>query len=255
MALKSRYSFSLCSWGLNEEKLVEEFVRKSAFYLSQITDDYEIVLVDDGSTDRTWQILQGLEPEFPRLKPVRHEKNLKPGGCLKTCLKYATKQIVFWNTVDMFFDVSKIQDFVPYLDSYDVVQGVRRDRKSNTYKSLYRTFNSVVNYWLIRILFGVPLSDFQNTTFHRLESLKSIRLDSSSNFTNPECVIKSYYRGARIKEVKMDHMDRKAGKAKGGNLDYVLETFFDILKCWMMFFIFKRPGKLRKGLVVQADAG
>jgi len=246
---KTRMSFSLWSWGLNEEALVEDFVVKSIDHLSRVSDDFEIILVDDGSTDGTWRKMQELADKHDCLKIVKHDRNLQPGRCMHTCKKYTTKDVVFWNTVDMFFDSSKLEDFVKYLDSYDVVQGVRKDRKSNTYASFYRTMNSVINYKLIKFLFGVPLHDFQNVTFLRRSFLDGMEFDSASSFTNPECVIKAFYGGKRIKEVLMTHMNRKTGKAKGGRLSTVAAAVLDILKCWFLWRVLGRI-KITRGEIV-----
>jgi len=248
----SKYSFSLWSWALNEESLVEEFIEKSITHLSRVSDDFEIILVDDGSTDRTWEIMQDCARKYPCLKIVKHEMNLQYGMSIRTCHKHASKDIVFWNTVDMFLDTTKLMDFVKYLDSYDVVQGVRMSRRSNTYKSPYRRLNSVVNYYLIRFLFKVPLHDFQNTTLLRWSFLKDLKFDSKSAFTNPECVIKAYYNGLKIKEVQMRHMDRKAGKAKGGKINTVLASVRDIWKCWFLWKVLRRI-EIKEGEVVPFD--
>lgn len=245
----SKYSFSLWSWALNEEGLVEDFVQKSVGHLSRVSDDFEIILVDDGSTDRTWEIMSGLSKKYPMLKIIRHGENLQPGLCMHTCKKHTTKEIVFWNTVDMFFDTAQLPEFVKYLDEYDVVQGIRVDRKSNTYRGLYRRINSLINYYLIRLLFGVPLHDFQNVTFLRWDFIKSIEFDSASSFTNPECVIKAYYSGKKIKEVQMKHMDRSSGKAKGGRPNTVMIAVRDILKCFFLWRILRRV-RITRGEVV-----
>lgn len=253
IADKSKYSFSLWSWALNEEKMIEDFVIASIGHLSRVSDDFEIILIDDGSTDRTWEIMNQLSGRYPDiLKVVKHDRNMQPGICMHTCKRYMTKEIIFWNTVDMFFDTSKLPEFIQYLDKYDVVQGVRIDRQSNTYASLYRRLNSLINYYLIRLLFGVPLHDFQNVTFLRKEFLKNISFDSASSFTNPECVIKAYYSGSKIKEVLMRHMDRREGKAKGGRLSTVLIAVRDILKCFFLWKVLKRI-KIEKGSVTAFD--
>ena len=249
---KSKYSFSLWSWGLNEEKLVEDFVKKSIEHLSAVSNDFEIILVDDGSTDRTWEIMQDCQKKYPQLKIAKHEKNLQPGRCMHTCPARTSKGVVFWNKVDMFFDTSRLIDFVKYLDDYDVVQGVRVDRKSNTYRSFYRTMNSVINYRLIKLLFGVPLHDFQNVTFLRWDFLKGIKFDSHSSFTNPECVIRAYYDGKKIKEVSMKHMDRGSGKAKGGRISTVIAAVLDIFKCFFLWKILRRI-RIKKGKVIPVE--
>jgi len=150
----SQYSLSLWAWALNEENLVESFVEKSIRDLRVVTGDYEIILVDDGSTDGTWEEMQKVAKNYPEVKIVKHEKNLRPGLCMHTCLKHTTKDIVFWNTVDSFFDTTKLQEWVDELDSCDMLQGIRTDLKANT---IYRKLTHLVNYYLIRVMFNLNI--------------------------------------------------------------------------------------------------
>jgi len=225
---------SMWGWAYNEEELVEEFVKTSTADLERATNDYEIILVDDGSTDRTWEIMQRLVGQYPKLKIARHPENLRPGQCFHTCLKYATKDIVFWNTVDMFLDTKDIPKFLDALNYADMVQGVRTNLKAN---SVYRKLTQIVNYRLIRILFGIPLAEFQNTKFFRLKFAKGITLESRSNFTNPEFAIKAHFLGLSIKEVPMEFQPRKKGAAKCGTPRYISETFGNIFFFWFKWIV------------------
>lgn len=246
-----KYSLSLWSWALNEENLVAVFVEASTRHLEAVTDDYEIILVDDGSTDRTWEIMQGLVRNYPRLKILRHETNRRPGSCMHTCLKETTKEIVFWNTVDFFFDSSRLSEWLRELESCDMIQGVRTDLKANTF---YRKLTHLVNYWMIRILFGIYLHEFQNVKFCRADFLKSIGFESASTFTNPECAIKAYWAGKTIKEKSMVFLPRKAGKAKGAIPVGLIETFRDILKYWFRWVLLRQlPKPIRRGKILKLD--
>lgn len=244
-------SLSLWAWALNEEDLVESFVRKSVRDLEAVSRDYEIILVDDGSTDRTWEIMTKLAKEFPQLKIARHGKNLRPGRCMQTCLPLTTKEIVFWNTVDSFFDTSNLVEWVKELDSCDMIQGVRTDLKANTF---YRKLTHLVNYWLIRFLFQINLGEFQNVKFCRASFLKRVGLESASTFTNPECAIKAFWSGLTIKEKSMVFFARKAGKAKGANPFGILETLRDIFTFWFKWVILKQlPFPIRRGKVIKLN--
>lgn len=236
-------SISLWSWAYNEEELVEEFVRKSMEDLRRVTDDYEIILVNDGSTDKTWEIMQALSRNCPQLKIFRHEKNMRPGQCFHTCLEHATKDIIFWNTADMFLDTSDISGFLSALKGADMAQGVRTNLSAN---SFYRKMTQVVNYWLIRAMFGIPLAEFQNTKFFRLDFAKTIKLESRSNFTNPEFAIKAYFRGLSIKEVSMEFQPRRKGSPKCGNPRYIFETFRDIIYFWFKWMVLGQIEKSEK---------
>ena len=235
------YSLSLLAWGYNEELLIEEFVEKSIRDLKKVTDDFEIVVVDDGSTDSTWQKLEGLARKYSCVKPVRHEKNMDVGMATQSAVRNASKEILFWNTVDMFFDTEKdLPKMLPYTRDYDIVQGVRTSLKANAF---FRKLTSVVNYLLIRTLFGVSMTEFQNVKFFKREFGKSIHFESASVFTNAELAIKGYYRGLKIKEVPMDFKERTAGKQKGAKFSTIRKTFRDIFKCW---FLWRVLGKIEK---------
>ena len=241
------YSLSLLAWAYNEEQLIEAFIRKSVQDLKKVSGDFEIVVVDDGSKDRTWEKLQALAKEFPCLKPVRHERNRDVGEATQSAIAHATKEILFWNTIDMFFDTADLPKFLPHMENYDVLQGVRTDLKAN---APLRKLTSIVNYFLNRWLFGVKLSEFQNVKFFKRDFGRSVEFESASVFTNPELIIKAYYQGLRIKEVPMEFHERTAGKQKGAKWSTLSKTLRDILKCWFRWRVLgkikmaERPGTI-----------
>src|SRR5437016_4349975 len=157
--MNARPSVSLCAWALNEEPIIDEFVRKTDADLKRVSDDYELIVVDDGSTDGTLARLRALQAEFPALRVATHGRNLGYGGCYRTTLGMATKELLTWNTVDMFYDTSILPAYLQLFDRFDLVQGVRTDLGANPWSGKVNTF---INYWLIRLLFRVPLSEFQN---------------------------------------------------------------------------------------------
>lgn len=250
--MKKNPSLSLWAWALNEESLVEEFVEKSVQDLEKVTPDYEIILIDDGSTDRTWLLMQKMAAKYPqKVKISKHPKNLRPGYCMHTCLAYTTKEIVFWNTVDSFFDTTNLQEWVDALSDCDMVQGIRTDLAANT---VYRKLTHLVNYGLIRFLFDIPIREFQNVKFCRADFLHEIGFESSSTFTNPECSIKAFLKGMTIKEKSMVFKSRKSGKAKGANPFGIFESLRDILFYWLKWRVFqKMPWPIKQGRIIKRD--
>ncbi len=244
-------SLSLWAWALNEEALVRDFVVSSVRDLEKVTQDYEIILVDDGSTDKTWPIMQDLAKEYPQLKIAKHPKNLRPGRCMHTCLELTTKDIVFWNTVDAFFDSSNLEEWLKELDHCDMIQGIRTDLAANT---PYRKLTHLVNYWMIRILFQLNLREFQNVKFCSADFLRRVKLESGSTFTNPECSIKAFWSGLTIKEKSMVFQHRKAGKAKGANPWGILESFYDIIRFWVKWVLLRQlPKPIKRGKVIKLN--
>ncbi|MBN1689164.1 MAG: glycosyltransferase family 2 protein [Candidatus Omnitrophica bacterium] len=232
-----KYSLSLCAWAYNEEDLIEEFVEVSDRDLRAVSDDYEIIIVDDASTDSTWKKMQSLTRKYPALKIVRHEKNMDVGYGFHSTIPLATKEIIFWNTVDRFHDMAELPKFLRWTGEYDLVQGVRSDLSANPAMRKLTTF---VNYYLIRFLFNVPMSEFQNVKFVRKTLMDKIHLESGSIFTNAEIGIKAYYLGARIKEEGMTFLAREKGKAKGARLKSLWKTFSDIVRFWLIWMVFRK---------------
>jgi hypothetical protein len=235
--LSSRPSISLCSWACNEEEIVEQFVRKTIDDLSRVSDDYELIIVDDGSTDATLAKLHALQATTPALRVTTHGRNRGYGACFRTTIGMATKDVLLWNTVDMFFDTRELPSFLQHLDRFDLVQGVRTDLDAN---HLHGKMTTMVNYWLIRILFRIRMSEYQNVKVLKRELMKGIHLDAVSGFVNAEIGLKAHYLGARIKEVEMKFHPRVGGEAKGAPPNLLRKTLFDVGRAWVQWMILRR---------------
>lgn len=222
---KFQKSLSLLAWAYNEEENVDPFIEESLANLEAVCDDYELVLVDDGSTDRTAELITAWTRKNPRVRLVRHKVNMNIGYAIPTAIHAATKEFLFWNTFDNSYDTKNLWERVQWLDRFDIVQCVRLKGKSDNGIKL---FISRVNYWLLRLLSGIPLTDFQNCTFHRTKSVQAIDFEARSALTNPEMIIKLYHQGARIKELPITFTPRERGEAKGTKPGILLKSILDV---------------------------
>jgi len=245
---KFDHSVSLGAWGYNEELLVESFLIRAIDLLDRTVHDWEIVFVDDGSTDSTPEILQKFAQREPRLRVVRHPRNLNVGMGFRTALTTASKEYFFSQTVDWSYDITKLRVFLELLKHFDVVQGIRPvpirllsyipvvrsiyriQRRSDT---LYKAVISLANYYLLRIFFGVRFHDFQNITFYPTRMAHQIELVGRTSFVNPELLLKSYYRGARFIEVPIRFIKRDLGVAKGTKIKSVIRSLADTARNWI----------------------
>jgi glycosyltransferase involved in cell wall biosynthesis len=242
MTRPDRPSLSLCAWACNEEAIVDAFVSKTDADLRRVSDDYEIIVVDDGSSDRTLERLRALQASVPALRVVTHGRNRGYGSCFRTTIGMATKDVILWNTVDMFYDTAELPRFLQHLDRFDLIQGVRTDLDANPWKGKLTTF---VNYWLIRALFRIPMSEFQNVKVLKRSVMDGIQLQAASGFVNPEIAIKAYYLGARIKEVEMTFHPRRGGGSKGAPVRLLWRTLQDVFGLWFQWTVLRRAPRVR----------
>lgn len=258
-------SVSLLAWGLNEEKLLEPFLDRAFALLDETAADYEVVFVDDGSTDNTPEILAAYAAKEPRLKVIRHEQNYNVGIACRTAIAHASKEYLFWQTVDWSYDIRKLRIFLELLKHFDVVQGVRPVpirllsyipvirsiyRVKRRSDSLRKAIISLSNYYILRIFFRANFHDFQNVTFYPTKLAQSLPIDGCTSFVNPELLLKSHARGARILEVPIRFIPRSAGEAKGTALRSVIRSANDTLRNWLSWGVahrrMVRQGKIER---------
>jgi glycosyltransferase involved in cell wall biosynthesis len=244
-------SLSMVVPALNEEELVDEFFEKSVKDLSAVTDDWEIVFVDDGSTDRTLELANAWAARHPeQIKVVSLGRNLGNGANVEVGFQHATKEIVFNNTVDAFFNTEDLSWILPHLATYDSISGCRSDLSANNW---YQKLLTLGNLTLIRTLFPLKLRAYQTVQFHRRSLLEQIRIEGRSSFVSPELLIKAHYLGYSIGEVEVTFHPRLKGTAKGGGVKHIARTFRDIFRFWFKWVVLKQPIAVRPLSVNSAD--
>lgn len=273
---KFNKSVSLLSWAYNEEDSIGEFLQRALDLMDSVVEDYEIILIDDGSTDRTYEIAKSFQETNPRLKIFKNEKNLNVGISSQRAIQRASKEYLFWQTVDWSYDISNLREFLEYLKTYDIVQGVRRrpvevklkflrpfvtilklfgikhlTRRSDT---VWKAIVSVINYILIRILFRIPLSDFQNITFYPTKWIQSVKYEAKSSFANAEGLIKSHWHNMSIKEAPIAFIPRKTGKAKGTRIEAIMSSVKDIFRLWFEWVILRKRKFIAKKKICRIES-
>jgi glycosyltransferase involved in cell wall biosynthesis len=254
------FSLSMLGWALNEDESIAGYIDRAEWFLRALTDDFELILIDDGSTDRTWSIIEEAARTRPWLRAVQNGRNRGSGYNTKRAISLAVKQYVFWQTVDWSYDIRHLAAAMadlPAVPGMDVLQGTRigtlsakammRHRSDSSYKGLV----SVVNYRLIRALFRLPLGDYQNVTIYPRTLIQSVTLESESAFTNPECLLKTWWRGATFKEVSVPFVKRQVGRGAGTHPRAVLAAVTDILYWWTQWIVLDRRPDRGRGRVIQ----
>ncbi|HEX9765983.1 MAG TPA: glycosyltransferase family 2 protein [Nitriliruptorales bacterium] len=176
--------------------------------------DHEVVVVDDGSTDGTGDLVRQMGADDPRIRCVPHDGNLGYGEALRSGFLAATKDLVFLTDADNQFDVNELERFVPYLDRADVVAGYRVNRQD----PLIRRFFAKAWNVLVRALFYVPVRDIDCAfKLFRRETLEDLELASVGAMVSTELMVKLGRSGRSVVELGVTHLPRTAGTARGAH--------------------------------------
>lgn len=270
-------SVSLLCWAYNEEEIIGDYLVRANALMAESVADYEIIVIDDCSTDRTNAIVRSLQPAIPQITLIRNPVNLNVGRSSQKAIMSATKEFLFWQTIDWAYDIAMLRTHLELLKSYDVVAGVRREpvkvvdhlilarpilgvlrifhvnhitKRSDT---IPKALVSVLNYLLVRLLFRLPLSDYQNVVYYPTRRVQSILFESRSSFSNPEGLLKCYWTGASIIEVPISFIPRKAGLAKGTTTKAITNSVLDIFRLWFRWIIRGQRVVTRMGSVTRLN--
>jgi len=211
----------------NEEANVESAVERVSTVAQQLGMDYEIILVNDGSTDRTGEIARELRERIPNFRLVEHYPNRGYGGALKAGFAAATKDLIVFVPADNQFDFGEINRLLERIEEADIVSGYRARRQD----PFIRKLNAFGWNTLVRLLFGYLCRDIDcGFKLFRREVLKHVNLVSDGAMIDTEFLAGAKARGFRIAEVPVTHLPRVAGEATGANLGVILRAFRDLVR-------------------------
>lgn len=200
----------------NEEENIEICVLVAHSILRELVKDFEMIVVDDGSTDMTREICVGLEKRLDNFRLISKEKNEGYGYALRDGFSAAKFDLVFFSDSDRQFDIMNLKDLLEYIDEYDIVIGFRRKRQD----SLKRKFLSWAYNMLVRIIFNFYVTDIDCAfKIFKKKIFKKITIESQQYFVNTEILAKARLFGFSIKEVGVSHFPRYEGESKVGFLD------------------------------------
>jgi glycosyltransferase involved in cell wall biosynthesis len=214
--------------GLNEEDSVESAVRRVMASLERLTTEYEIIIIDDGSTDQTGPIAERMAVENDRIRVIRNEKNVNYGISLCRGIKAATCEWILHDGMDLPLAPDDFDKFIPLFDDADVIVARRIDKAAH---SPWRRVTSWTNNLLLRILFAPRSTDLNFVQFYRRSFVQNLNVISTSPaFVTPEIILTAERTRKRVREVSVEFQKRYAGKAHFGKFHDIAWTLKDMFR-------------------------
>lgn len=237
-AAPRRPSISAFFPAYNDEGSIAEMVNRTLALLPRFADDYEVIVVNDGSRDSTAAILDDLARRHSRVRIIHHPRNRGYGGALRTGFSSATKDLVFYTDGDGQYDVNELERLVPLMTKdVDVVNGYKIKRSDNKRRVLL----GGVYKRLARMLFHLPIRDVDcDFRLMRRQVIQGIELTSTSGVVCTEMVYKLHRAGCRFTETPVNHLPRLHGQSQFFTLRRVGKTLVDFFALWVKLVLWRR---------------
>lgn len=218
----------------NEEESITQQVESVDEVLAEMQfDDYEILVVDDGSKDRTREICEAMQERVPKLRLLIHEVNRGYAMALKTGFTSAEMPLVFYTDADNQFDVRELKNLLPAISDYDIVTGFRIYR--------FDPFSRLVLSWgynlIVRVLFRIRVRDVDCAfKLFRREVFDRINIESKKFFVDTEILAKASKIGMKMTEIGVRHYPRTAGESTV-RPSHVISTLGEIVTMWTDIYV------------------
>lgn len=217
----------------NEEGNIGDVVLNAKKVLSEVAGKWEIIIVNDGSSDGTRQISEDLEKKDKRIKLINHEENKGYGATLATGFYSAKYPWIAFIDADGQFDFSEIAKFIKKQkgENADLVIGYYKKRQVSKFKII----TSRMWEFAVWTLFGLKVRDidcgFKLVSQEVIKKIKPLESERGA-FISSELLIKAKKKGFKIVEVPVTHYPRKKGEGTGRNINVIVKSFIDLAKLW-----------------------
>lgn len=223
------YRLSVILPAFNEQANIEEAITSVTEVAERLCSEHEIIVVDDGSSDRTAALVRAAAERDSRIRLVRHDHNRGYGEALRTGFLAARLDLVFFTDADNQFDLNDLERMLPWIDKVDVVAGYRLHRQDPRGRRLAAwAWNR-----LVRVFFYVPVRDIDCAfKLFRRYVFESLDLESVGAMLNTELMVKLGRAGAGVVEVGVSHRPRTAGKPRGAQPRVIALAMLELAKMY-----------------------
>jgi len=227
----------------NDAKTIGDLVVQADRQLRELTDDYEIIVVNDGSRDESAAVLSGLSAQVDRLRVVTHPANRGYGAALRSGFEHSTKDVVFYTDGDGQYDVREIPILLMLLtEDTHFVNGMKMTRNDPPHRVFVGNLHRFVTRWS----FWLPINDVDcDFRLIRRSVLNKLRLSSSSGSICVELVKQAQRAGAQFREVSVHHYARRSGVSEFFTPRRILHTYADLAVTWIELMVVAKLKGLR----------
>jgi glycosyltransferase involved in cell wall biosynthesis len=230
----------------NDEHSIGTLVTDAIATVKKLTSNFEIIVIDDASTDNSKKILALLKEKYSQLRIITHKKNLGYGKALRDGFASAKKDLVFYTDGDGQYDPRELSILLPLMTpDVHVVNGIKMVRKDPTYRIAIGNLYSLVARWI----FWLPIQDaYCDFRLLRKNMVRKLDLKSTSGSICIELVKKMERQGAVFRQVSIHHFERRFGQSQFFRPNRLIKTFAEIVLLWWDVMIVNRP-KIRSKLI------
>jgi glycosyltransferase involved in cell wall biosynthesis len=222
----------------NDSGTIASMVIRAVSAASELTADYEVIVVNDGSEDATAEIADELARTYPRVRVIHHPGNRGYGGALQTGIRSAKKDLIFYTDGDAQYDPGELKVlWAKMTPEVDLVNGYKISRSD----PLHRIVIGRLYHHIVSILFGLTLRDVDcDFRLMRRSMFERIDLRQTSGVICLEMIKKIQDNGFRILEVPVHHYHRAFGKSQFFNFPRIFKTAVGVLRLWIELVIRRR---------------
>ena len=228
----------------NDSGTIASLVITAIQTASKLTPDYEVIVVDDGSSDSTAQILEELARVYSHVRIVTHHVNRGYGGALRSGFAHASKDFIFYTDGDAQYDPSEMEALWPMMaPGVDLVNGYKMSRSD----PWHRIVIGRIYHHTVKTLFGLHVRDVDcDFRLLRRSIFDRVRLEKNSGVICLEMMKKIQDAGFTIVEVPVHHYHRAHGQSQFFNFRRVFRTGIDVMKLWVALVVrqtHRKPGE------------
>jgi len=211
----------------NEQDNVAKVAGQAIRVLDGLRADYEVIIVDDGSSDKTAEVAEGIAAGDKRVRVIRHPRNRGYGAALQSGFHAATKELVFYTDGDAQFDLNELPPLLPLMKEFDIVCCYRMDRKDKPLRRLNGWLWTKMN----NVLFSLNVRDIDCAfKLFKREIFGTITMESQGALIATEILARAVRKGYTITQRGVHHYPRTAGQETGGNPKVIFRAFRELIK-------------------------